>query len=169
MTTNGILEHIDGRKLQLNCGRDQILPVYLRKGVDANQYLPLLQSEVEVITVNEKGYEMVQEIKPALPKTEVEKVKGPIDMPPSANVPVLNFGESQKTFTTSQHPMVEIKYRPDTKQKVITASWAMGAVLNSHALASTNDAMALSTQQTMERAKKLAGELIAWVEEQAIK
>lgn len=170
----GILEHIDGRKLKVGDAT-----VYLRKGVDSAQYLPLLQSDVLVETVEEKGFQMVQHIapvsmqvsKPSLPKTAVEDTK-PVDMPSSANVPKLKFGDSS-SFTSvvggETAPVAKIVYKPDTKQKAITASWAMGATLNSLALAQCNDAMALSTQQTVERAKHIAEELIKWVEEQAVK
>jgi hypothetical protein len=175
----GLLTHIDGRKLTINYNDAQELGethdavVYLRKGVDSAQYMPLLLSEVEVTIEIEKGHSMVKEIRPALPKTEAESVKGPVDMAPSANVPVLNFGKSQESFTTA--PVAEgakFVQKPDNrtqKDKIITASWAMGNTLLSPALANCNDAMALNTQQTLERAKRIALELTKWVEEQSIK
>jgi hypothetical protein len=65
MNITGTLNHIDGRKLTI--GEDVVV---LRKGVEPSQYFQHLMTEVEATYEEEKGFKMVTEIKPSLPKTK---------------------------------------------------------------------------------------------------
>lgn len=156
------LTKIDGRKLSVTDEEGKGRVVYLRKGVESNQYLPLLHAGVELQTETEKGFEMVKDIKPSLPVTEATKA-GPVDMPASQNVPKLDFSAGPKGFTdVSGGEGKKIDTRSQ-KDHDIMRQWAIGNVLQSRALSGANDAIALNTVQTMERAKKLAEELCKWV------
>jgi len=154
MTITGTLEHIDGRKLTI--GEDVVV---LRKGIEPAQYYQHLMSEVEATYEEEKGYKMVSEVKPSVPKTKAEETKGPIDQAPSANMPKLQFGIPEAAPVEG----VSVFGNRTQKDLDIMRQWAIGATLNSKALSECNDALALSTSATIERAKKIAEGLTVWV------
>lgn len=143
MTITGTLEHIDGRKLLVG---DKT--VYLRKGIDSAQFLPLLASEVVIEAVEEKGFLMTDNVKPVLPKAEVEKTK-PVDMPPSKNLPKpADVLYSAKASEPTGIPRSQ-------KDIDILTQWSYGQATQA-VWANCNDSLALNTDQMKGRIRALA-------------
>jgi hypothetical protein len=89
-------------------------------------------------------------------------VKGPIDQAPSANVPKLQFGLPEAAVAPADAKANPFGNRTQ-KDLDIMRQWAMGHTLLSPALSECNDALALSTSATLERAMKIADTLLKWV------
>lgn len=142
MEITGLLSKVTGRELIIDNET-----YHLRKAL-VEKY-PGLQPGLVTITFEEEaGFKMVNEIKPTIPTTEVEKTPAQPSQAPSVNMTTADAHVKGSEFVSKAQPRSQ-------KDLDITYSWSFNCA-TSDVWANCNDALVLSTEQMKNRIRDLA-------------
>lgn len=120
---------------------------HLRKALAAKY--PGLQPGLVTITFEEEaGFKMVNEIKPTILTTEVEKTPAQPSQAPSTNITTADAHVKGTEFVSKAHPRSQ-------KDLDITYSWSFNCAVSS-IWDNCNDALVLNTEQKKARVRDLA-------------
>lgn len=149
MEKTGVFTNLDGRQVTVDMDTFFLRKSALENTTDYEVIQSLVGKKVSVTSVEEKGFNMVQEIKPEIPATAVEKTPAQPLMAASQTMTVANDAAKGVEFT--QKP----GNNRSQKDMDITYSWSFNCA-TSDVWANCNDSLVLSTEQMKHRIRDLA-------------
>lgn len=143
MEQSGLLTEIVARNVILDNGT-----FFLRKSADPAKFVGLVGTRVTVEFEEDKGFQMVKDIKPEIPVTAVEKTPAQPSMPPSQTMTSADMNAKGAEFVQKAQPRSQ-------KDLDIMFQWSLGQA-TSPTWANCNDALVLSTEQMKNRIRDLS-------------
>lgn len=142
METTGLLSKVTGRELVIDNETYHLRKALIEKYLGLQPGLVTVQFEVEA------GFNMVSDIKPEIPATEVEKTPAQPAQAPSQTMAVADAGARGTEFAAKPQPRSQ-------KDMDITYSWSFNCATEA-VWSNCNDALVLSTEQLKTRIRDLA-------------